>query len=416
MAPRAKPSLQRCVKCGCALAALDPHVTCPKCGGLLAVEHPKPGARGAALAKRFGARAGSGVWRYRELVMPDAPDDAATWPEGNTPLVERAAVAEWSGVGRLWLKHEGMNPTGSFKDRGMTVAVTQAKRAGATAVACATTGNTGASMAAYAALASLGALVIVPAGSVTAGKMAQALAYGARTLLVRGDFDDCLRLVRDASDQLGVCLLNSVNPWRIEGQKTIIFETLAQLDWNAPDWIAFPAGNLGNTAAFGKALREARALGLIKKVPRLLAVQAAGAAPFALSFRDDFATQHRVKARTIATAIQIGDPASYDRAVTAIRETNGIVTAVTDAEIMTAKAIIDASGTGCEPASAASVAGVRQLVRAGTIATTDRVVAILTGHVLKDADAAAAGPNQPVEIDATVEAVARILRTTAQRG
>jgi threonine synthase len=276
-------------------------------------------------------------------------------------------------------------------------------------VACATTGNTGASMAAYAALAGLRALVIVPAGSVATGKLAQALAYGARVLLVRGDFDDCLRLVREASARLGVYLLNSVNAWRIEGQKTIVLETLAQLAWRAPDWIAVPAGNLGNTAAFGKALADARALGLIRRTPRLLAVQAEGAAPFARSFREDFAVRHRVKAETIATAIKIGDPASFDRAVSAIRATNGIVTAVSDSDILKTKAIIDQSGTGCEPASAASVAGVRQLVRAGVIARTARVVAVLTGHVLKDAEAAAAGPNQPIEIDASVEAVAKAL-------
>ena len=374
----------------------------------LEILHAPPSARGAALAKRFDARSGSGVWRFRELVMPDAGARPVSWPEGNTPLVEREAVTAWSGVARLWLKHEGMNPTGSFKDRGMAVAVTQAKRVRATAVACATTGNTGASMAAYAALAGMRALVIVPAGSVATGKLAQALAYGARVLLVRGDFDDCLRLVRDASERLGVYLLNSVNAWRVEGQKTIVLEALAQLAWRAPDWIAVPAGNLGNTAAFGKALMDARALGLIRRAPRILAVQAEGAAPFAQSFREDFAVRHRVKAETIATAIKIGDPASYERAVWAIRATRGAVTAVSDADILKTKAVIDQSGTGCEPASAASVAGVRQMVRAGVIARSARVVAVLTGHVLKDAESAA-GSNRPVEIDATVDAVARAM-------
>lgn len=370
--------------------------------------HPRPRTTGPALRTRFARREGSGVWRYLELVMPDAGAHPVTWPEGNTPLVHRDAVDEWCGA-RVWLKHEGMNPTGSFKDRGMTVAVTQAKRVRAAAVACATTGNTGASMAAYASLAGLRALVVVPAGSVATAKLAQALAYGARVLLVRGDFDACLRLVREASEQLGVTLLNSVNPWRIEGQKTIVLEALAQLEWRAPDWIAVPAGNLGNTAAFGKALVEARALGLISRIPRILAVQAAGAAPFALSFQDGFTTRHRVKAETIATAIKIGDPASYDRAVSAIRATKGVVAAANDAEIIEAKSVIDASGTGCEPASAASVAGVRRLVRAGVIARNARVVAVLTGHLLKDAGTAAAGSNTPVEIDATVEAVRRAL-------
>ena len=302
----------------------------------------------------------------------------------------------------------------------MTVAVTQARRVGARAVACATTGNTGASMAAYAALARVPALVLVPADGVDPAKVEQAIAYGARLLPVRGDFDDCLRLVREASASLGVYLLNSLNPWRIEGQKTIVLETLAQLAWDAPEWIVFPAGNLGNTAAFGKALLEAHALGLIARVPRLAAVQADGAAPFAMSFRDHFRVRHRVKARTVASAIRIGDPASYSRAVAAIERTDGVVTAVSDDEILAAKAVIDASGTGCETASAASVAGVRQLVTAGIIGPRDRVVAVLTGHAKKDPDALARAhpeldPPSPAasrthEIDATITAVERAMR------
>ena len=253
----------------------------------------------------------------------------------------------------------------------MTVGVTQAKRIGASAVACASTGNTSASLAAYAAQAGIPALVLVPAGNVALGKLAQSLAYGAKTLLVRGDFDDCLRLVEQASEQLGVYLLNSINPFRVEGQKTIVLEMLEQLDWNPPDWIVLPAGNLGNTAAFGKALVEAKAWGLIDRMPRLAAVQAEGAAPFARSFAEDFAKRHRVKADTIATAIRIGDPASYDRGVKAIRETNGVVLAVSDAEILEAKAAVDAAGVGCEPASAASVAGIKRLIAAGTIRPSD---------------------------------------------
>jgi threonine synthase len=420
MPPAPKRSIQRCLDCARTTPERSAAVVCPHCGGLLAIEHPAPRARGAVLAKRFAARGGSGVWRYRELVMPGAPAEPVSYPEGNTPLLARPAVNAWSGAAHLLLKHEGMNPTGSFKDRGMTVALTQAKRTGARAVACATTGNTGASMAAYAALAGIPALVLVPAQGVSAAKHAQSLAYGARVLLVRGDFDDCLRLLREASDTLGVYLLNSVNPWRIEGQKTIIFEMLAQLGWRAPDWIAFPAGNLGNTAAFGKAVREARALGLIKSVPRLLAVQAAGAAPFAMSYRDGFRVRHVVKADTVATAIKIGDPASYQRGVTAVQETNGVVASVGDAEILEAKAVIDASGAGCEPASAASVAGVRQLRRSGVMGEKERVVAVLTGHVLKDPDIlvryhrdtepAPPGANRPVEIEATLRAVERAMR------
>ena len=301
----------------------------------------------------------------------------------------------------------------------MTVGVTQARRIGVPAVACASTGNTSASLAAYAAQAGIPALVFVPVGQVALGKLAQSLAYGARTLLVRGDFDVCLSLVQEASERLGIYLLNSINPFRVEGQKTIAIEALEQLGWDAPDWLVLPAGNLGNTAAFGKALREVYDLGLITRVPRIAAIQAEGASPFAQSFRDGFSTRPKVKADTVATAIKIGDPASFDRAVESIRFTNGVVAAVTDAEILDAKAVVDASGVGCEPASAASVAGVRRLVRDGVIRRTDRVVAVLTGHVLKDPGALlryhqelSPPPefaNAPVEIEASIEAVERVL-------
>jgi threonine synthase len=238
-------------------------------------------------------------------------------------------------------------------------------------------------LSAYAAQAGIPSFVFVPAGQISAGKLAQTIAYGARVLPIDGDFDECLRLAREAST-LGIYLVNSVNPFRLEGQKTIVFELLQQLGWKSPDWIALPAGNLGNTSAFGKALREARALGLIDRVPRLLAVQAAGAAPFAKAFAEGFVTRHRVRAETRATAIRIGDPASWDRAVAAIRETDGRVVAVSDEEIFAAKAVVDHAGVGCEPASAASIAGVRKLVASGEIASGARVVGVLTGHLLKD--------------------------------
>ena len=422
----ASHSVQRCEQCAHEVDELDPAAVCPRCGGLLELEHPSV-ADAATLRGRFVARRSlmmgpehSGVWRYRELVLPSVQtNEIVSHPEGNTPLLARPSVSVWAGVERLLMKHEGHNPTGSFKDRGMTVAMTQARRTSARAVACASTGNTSASLAAYAALAGLPALVFVPAGKVALGKIAQTMAYGARTLLVRGNFDDCLTLAREASDALGIHLLNSVNPFRLEGQKTIVLEMLEQLEWDVPDWIALPAGNLGNTAAFGKALREARAAGLISRVPRILAVQASGAAPFAQSFRGGFAERLRVDPDTIATAIRIGAPASWDRAVRTINETNGVVTSVSDAEILEAKAVIDAAGVGCEPASAASVAGVRQLQARGLIERDSRVVAVLTGHVLKDPGAVVAYhqeteprpeyANRPIEIDARVSEVERVL-------
>jgi threonine synthase len=329
-------------------------------------------------------------------------------------------VSIWSGVDHLLLKHEGHNPTGSFKDRGMTVAMTHAKRTGARAVACASTGNTSASLAAYAAQAEIPALVFVPAGQVALGKLTQTIAYGACTLLVRGNFDACLTLAREASDALGVQLLNSINPFRLEGQKSIVFELLEQLGWESPDWIALPAGNLGNTAAFGKALREAHRAGLIAQLPRIAAIQAGGAAPFARSFQGGFAERVTVEPETVATAIRIGAPASWDRAVRTIRETNGVVTAVSDEEILEAKAVIDAAGVGCEPASAASVAGVRTLRREGIIGEHERVIAVLTGHLLKDpgtivrfhqeTEPKPERANRPVEIDARIDEVERVMR------
>jgi len=419
------PSIQRCESCGAEWPFTLTANSCPTCDGLLEVIHPHPTLHGAALLSRFGSRCcthqgseASGVWRFRELVMP-GEGAVVSHPEGNTPLMHRASIAEYAGVASLMLKHEGRNPTGSFKDRGMTAAVTHAVRTGATAVACASTGNTSASLA-YAAQAGLPALVFMPEGKVALGKIAQALAYGARTLIVKGDFDDCLRLARESSRELGVYLANSINPWRVEGQKTIVFEMLQQLGWQAPDWIVLPAGNLGNTSAFGKALRELHALGLITKMPRVLSVQAMGAAPFAHAFETGFTTHVPVRAATVATAIRIGDPASWDRAVRVIRETNGAVLAVNDDAILDAKAVIDAAGVGCEPASAASVAGVRAARASGLIGANDSVVAVLTGHVLKDPELVVQyheqmrpvppRANKPIPIDATVADVARVLQ------
>ncbi len=424
--PERPASWQACPRCEREFAASSASSRCADCGGLLDVRHRDPIERPAALKELWARRRqsglaadASGVWRFRELVHPGAEAGAVTQIEGNTPLAPREAVGRWVGLDGLLLKHEGQNPTGSFKDRGMTVGVTQARRLSAHAVACASTGNTSASLASYAALAGLPALVLVPAGQVAAGKLAQALAYGARTLLVRGDFDACLKLALEASEKLGVYLLNSVNPFRIEGQKTIVLEMLEQLAWEPPDWIVVPAGNLGNTAAFGKALVEAERLGLIHALPRIAAVQASGANPFARAFREGFAGLTPMHADTLATAIKIGNPASFDRAVDAIRRTNGVVTDVSDGEILEAKAVVDASGLGCEPASAAAVAGARKLVIEGAVRSSDRVVAVLTGHILKDpglllsyhqeAEPPPPRANRPVEVEAELSAVERVL-------
>ena len=387
----------RCIVCG---REYENAMVC-ECGGLLeVVGRPLTVGRDTFDARRASRRAidQSGVWRFREGVLDVDEASIITHPEGATRLYERDGV---------FFKHEGENPTGSFKDRGMTVAMTQAVRVGARAVACASTGNTSASLAAYAAQAGLRAIVFIPAGKIAGGKLAQTLAYGALVLAVRGDFDAAMRLVLDASRRFGIYLVNSINPFRIEGQKTIIWELLQDLDWRAPDWIVVPAGNLGNTSAFGKALVEARDAGWIDKLPRLAAIQARGANPFYRSFRDDFATRHRVSAETIASAIRIGDPVSHDRAVAAIRATDGVVEEVTDDEIMAAKRDIDRMGIGCEPASAATLAGLRKLGLKGTI------VCVLTGHLLKDPDAVG---GEVVEIDADVEQLGVILRRADAEG
>jgi threonine synthase len=393
----------QCIGCERRFDASEIRYTC-ECGELLSVERdamPNRDLFDARLASRKTIDK-SGVWRFREAVLDVAEKDIVTHPEGSTRLYERRG---------LFFKHEGENPTGSFKDRGMTVAMTQAKRLGARAVACASTGNTSASLAAYAAQAGLRAIVFIPAGKVATGKLAQTLAYGATALHIRGDFDAAMQLVREASDRLGIYLVNSINPFRIEGQKTIVWELLQDLEWNAPDWIVVPAGNLGNTSAFGKALAEAFDAGWITKMPRLASIQASGANPFYRSYVDAFAQRHRIAAETIASAIRIGDPVSHRKAVSAIQLTNGIVEQVTDDELMLAKREIDEMGIGCEPASATTLAGVKKLRAASVMQDGERIVCVLTGHLLKDTEAVMRNvpPERTIEIDAMMDAVANAL-------
>jgi threonine synthase len=393
----------QCIGCERRFDASEIRYTC-ECGELLSVERdamPDRAIFDARLASRKTIDK-SGVWRFREAVLNVDEREIVTHPEGSTRLYERSDI---------FFKHEGENPTGSFKDRGMTVAMTQAKRLGARAVACASTGNTSASLAAYAAQAGLRAIVFIPAGKVATGKLAQTLAYGATALHIRGDFDAAMQLVREASDRLGIYLVNSINPFRIEGQKTIVWELLQDLAWNAPDWIVVPAGNLGNTSAFGKALREAFDAGWITKMPRLASIQAAGANPFYRSYIEGFSMRHRIAAETIASAIRIGDPVSHRKAVSAIQQTNGIVEQVTDDELMLAKREVDEMGIGCEPASATTLAGVKKLRAAGVMRNGERIVCVLTGHLLKDTDAIMRNvpAERTIEIDATMDAVERAL-------
>ncbi len=363
----------------------------------------------------------SGVWRYRELILPVPDDCVVSRPEGNTSLypvgLENCApnraghrqIGLYAGLERFFLKHEGENPTGSFKDRGMTVGLTMARLLGAEAVACASTGNTSASLAAYAAQAGMRGIVFLPAGNVASGKLAQSLAYGATTIQIDGDFDAAMQLVEQVCAELGIYLLNSLNPFRIEGQKAIGFEMMQQLDWQAPDWVVLPAGNLGNTSAIGKAFRQAYQLSLIGHMPRFAAIQAAGANPFYRSFQQQFVQRAQVRAHTLATAINIGNPVSYTRARRVIEESDGVVEEVTDEEILAAKTVIDRAGIGCEPASAATLAGIRKLVARGVIRRDEHVVGILTGNLLKDSSTGIPQRNQGAVVEATITAVRKVL-------
>lgn len=373
---------------------------CPKCGGLLEAAYGPIGTDAASLKKLWRERRmdnapleQSGVWRYREL-FPFLEDTkhVVTLREGNTPLLPAPRAAAYGGLKAITFKHQGFNPTGSFKDNGMTAGAAQARLLGMKRVACVSTGNTSASMAAYASAGGLEPLIFIPNGNISYGKLAQALEYGAKTFQVDANFDQILALVRVLAERLGIYLLNSINPFRIEGQKSIVIEMMDQRDWKVPDWIVLPGGNLGNVSAFGKGLREMLALGLIDKLPRLAVIQAAGSSPFyeymaslsASGGSAPFVAQGHPE--TLATAIKIGDPVSWPKAQFEIETTRGVVEKADEQEIADAKAVIGASGIGCEPASAATLAGIKKLVAAGVIDRDADVVAVLTGNVLKDPD------------------------------
>jgi threonine synthase len=373
----------------------DAIYNCPHCGGLLEVWYPPPAETPAELKRIWRERRASngpleqsGVWRYREIIpFLESFDQVVTLREGHTPLLPAPRAAAYGGLDALTFKHQGFNPTGSFKDNGMTCGVAQALRLGMRRVACVSTGNTSASMAAYASAAGLDPIVFIPHGNISYGKLAQALEYGAKTLQVEANFDQILALVRTLTERLGIYLLNSINPFRIEGQKTIVVEMLDQRDWNPPDWIVLPGGNLGNTAAFGKALRELHALGFIARMPRLAVIQAEGAAPFYELVRAPARGFHAVShPETLATAIKIGDPVSWPKALREVACCGGVVEKVSEQEIADAKAVIGRCGIGCEPASAATLAGIRKLTASGAMAASADVVAVLTGNLLKDPD------------------------------
>ena len=369
--------------------------SCQVCGGLLDVVYKFDSRATPAHLKqvfeerkRGGSHADeSGVWRFRELLpFTNQLASIVSLREGNTPLYDSPRSAAYCELSELRLKHQGLNPTGSFKDNGMTTGVTKARLLGVSSVACASTGNTSASMAAYAARARMRAYVFIPAGQVAYGKLSQALEYGATVVQIDGNFDDALAIVRDLALETEMYMLNSINPFRLEGQKTIMFELIEQLGWQPPDWIVLPGGNLGNAAAFGKALHELVSLGFIQHAPRLAVVQAEGSAPFYNLAREKGRSQLApvIRPATLATAIRIGNPVSWRKALRSLDWTNGVVERVSEQEIADAKAVIGRDGIGCEPASAATLAGVKRLVASGTIERSAKVVCILTGNLLKD--------------------------------
>jgi threonine synthase len=397
-------SLQRCIEtsCGASYALHERRYACSHCGGLLDIE-TKPEDDANTLSRLWrermsslDARDRSGVWRYRELLPFSDDVPVVSLAEGNTPLYDAPASARYCGLDSLRLKHQGANPTGSFKDTGMTTAVTQAQLLGARLVGCASTGNTAASLAAYAARAGIHCAIIVPEGQVSHAKLAQALDYGALVLEIEGNFDDAMRVIRELAEQELIYLVNSINPFRIEGQKTVAIELSEQLGWQVPDHLVVPGGNLGNSSAFGKGFKELLDLGLIQRLPRITVVQAEGAAPFADLFaryqeervnrKTPSAIVNVAQPRTLASAIKIGAPLSWKKAWRAISWTKGTVLTVSEQEIADAKAIIGREGIGCEPASATTVAGIKKLVTSGRVRADESVTAILTGHLLKDTE------------------------------
>jgi threonine synthase len=394
----------RCFGCGARIASAEakPDFRCSVCGELFEVEYPgwaerkgsdrpNPGAlKWLWRERRCSSEAldNSGVWRFRELLpILDNFGNAVTLREGNTPLYHLPRAAKALGIDQLFAKHQGMNPTGSFKDTGMTAALSVARERGFEWVACASTGNTSAAMAAYAARAGLRSLVLIPEGKIAWGKLSQAMDYGAVTCQLKTDFDGCLRLLTEIVMESPIYLLNSVNPYRLEGQKTPAFEIAEAFDWNVPDHLIVPGGNLGNSSALGKGFREMVDLGLVARMPRISVIQAEGANPLVRSFAHSHGkTLEPVEAHTRATAIRIGNPASWRKATRVIQDSGGWCLDVTEAEIAIAKTEIGAEGLGCEPASAVTLAGLKKLRAEGKIASSETVVLVLTGHTLKDAD------------------------------
>jgi threonine synthase len=442
-------AFQKCINpdCGVELNCGRSLFKCPACGELLdirynwdKIEVPK---RLSDFANRWASRNNrldfSGVWRFRELLNFCEDKYKVTIGEGQTILQQSDAVAKYVDIqpGRLYLQYEGLNPSGSFKDNGMAAAFSHAMMVSAKSCACASTGNTSASMALYAASLRLKSTVFIGSGRIAFGKLSQAMDYGAQTIQIRGDFDDCMRQVQNVCTKLGLYLLNSLNPFRLEGQKTIMYRIIEQMGWTTPDWIIVPGGNLGNSSAFGKAFYELKQLGLIERIPRMAIINATGASTLfdlvnekKLAWNDGRVNQRIIddyyadltarnfSPRTCASAIEISRPVNLKKCLRAIEQTHGVVRKVPDEEILDAKAIVGKFGLGCEPASAATIAGLRHLVAEGIIGADEKVACVLTGHPLKDPnitvnyhkDSQGQFSNPPIEAPNDLDEIIKLIR------
>jgi threonine synthase len=446
---RTEAAYQKCINpdCGAEFDCSMVIFKCPKCGELLDAQYnwdkiPVPdklGDFGKRWANRDNRLDFSGVWRFRELLDFCPDQHKVTIGEGQTIMQQNCAIAEYLEMKAdcLYLQYEGLNPSGSFKDNGMAAAFSHAMMVGAKSCACASTGNTSASVALYAHSCGLKCTVFIGSGRIAFGKLSQAMDYGAQTIQIKGDFDDCMQQVQAVCSKLGLYLLNSLNPFRLEGQKTIMYRIIEGLGWDLPDWIIVPGGNLGNSSAFGKAFYELKHLGLIKRIPRMAIINATGADTLTdlvnnknliwnnsqvdQQIIDDYyadLTARNFSPHTCASAIEIARPVNLKKCLRSIDICDGIVLAVSDEEICDAKAIIGKYGLGCEPASAATIAGLKHLLVEGVVEKNQRVACVLTGHPLKDPNVTVnyhkekQGPfsNSPIEAPNDLEQIIKLIQ------
>ncbi len=398
----------RCIDCGKEHGAEERIYTCSSCSGLLEVttDLGRISVKKTDIENRM-----PGVWKYREFLPIKDGSKIVTLQEGGTPLYRAENLEKELGIKELYIKNEGANPTGSFKDRGMTVGVSKAIELGVTSVGCASTGNTSASLAAYAGKAGIKCIVLLPAGKIAIGKLAQAVLHGALVVGIKGNFDIALKLIREASEKLDIYLLNSINPWRLEGQKTLGYEIVDQLGFEVPDRIIVPVGNCGNISAIWKGLKEFKEYGFSDSLPTMTGIQAKGAAPVVHAFKNELDDITSIEnPTTLATAIRIGAPVNAPKALRVLKESKGIANTVTDEEIINAqKLIARKEGIGVEPASASSVAGLIKLLGDGSIQKDERIVCITTGHALKDPEAIFNNYEKPIEIDPDINVLKKVL-------